>query len=261
MGPRGCPQSTHPPRAFCTWQPAVFLSHASASQESLVQRPPGPPDHGAQLVCSHVALPPLGPCPASPPQREGRCPAGHPASFLYPPLLGLLRRQAGAYHSVQRRGFRGQSQKERRLGGEGSPPLGTWSFQAGQVEQGTIRRRPLHQLGVGHFRGQSQKERRLGGQGSPPLGTCSFQAGQVEQGTIRRRPLHQLGVGHLDPRRLSLPGHAGASRTWEPGEWPRLPPRLAPGGGQAEQCTSHVGSAGGGAPEAAGEAPSMCGGL
>ena len=88
MGPRGCPQSTHPPRAFCTWQPAVFLSHASASQESLVQRPPGPPDHGAQLVCSHVALPPLGPCPASPPQREGRCPAGHPASFLYPPPTG-----------------------------------------------------------------------------------------------------------------------------------------------------------------------------
>ena len=40
-----------------------------------------------------------------------------------------------------------------------------------------------------------------------------------------------------------------------------LAPRLAPGGGQAEQCTSHVGSAGGGAPEAAGEAPSMCGGL
>lgn len=84
MGPGASPQRTHPPRAFCTWQPVVFLRCASASQESLVQRPPGPPRHSAQPVCGHVALPPLGPCPASPPQREGRCPAGHPTSFLYP---------------------------------------------------------------------------------------------------------------------------------------------------------------------------------
>lgn len=32
-----------------------------------------------------------------------------------------------------------------------SPPLGTLSFWARQVEQGTIRQRPLHQLGVGHL--------------------------------------------------------------------------------------------------------------